>query len=95
MNSREQIVEVIYQSIDEFNEMSDAAVEKNVDTPLVGKGSTLDSLGIVNLIVIIEENINSSFELSITIADEKAMSQKRSPFLNVGTLADYIFTILN
>jgi D-alanine--poly(phosphoribitol) ligase subunit 2 len=75
--------------------MSDAAVEKNVDTPLVGKGSTLDSLGIVNLIVIIEENINSSFELSITIADEKAMSQKRSPFLNVGTLADYIFTILN
>ena len=31
----------------------------------------------------------------ITIADEKAMSQERSPFRTIGTLVDYIDMLIN
>jgi acyl carrier protein len=44
--------------------------------------------------LIIEQNIEDEFDVSITIADEKAMSQKRSPFRTIGTLADYIDMLL-
>ena len=54
----------------------------------------MDSLGLVNLIVSVEQNIEDDFDVSITIADERAMSQKHSPFRTVGTLADYIEILL-
>jgi acyl carrier protein len=57
---------------------------------LFGKGSDLDSLGLVNFIVSVEENINNRFDVSISIVDEKAMSQKNSPFKSVDSLAEYI-----
>ena len=42
----------------------------------------------------IKKNIEEEFDVSITIADERAMSQKHSPFRTVGILADYIEMLL-
>ena len=42
----------------------------------------------------VEEAIEDEFETTIVLADEKAMSQKNSPFRNIGTLAEYIEKIL-
>ena len=63
-------------------------------TILFGKDGKLDSLGLVNLLVIMEQNIEDEFDVSIIIADERAMSQKHSPFRTIGTLADYIIMLL-
>jgi acyl carrier protein len=68
-------------------------MEKNLDTKLFGSESELDSLGLVGLIVDIEESINSNYNISISIADEKAMSLKNSPFKNIETLSDYILEL--
>ncbi len=51
----------------------------NPDTQLFGRGSKLDSLGLVNLIVLVEEKTADTFGKSVTIADERAMSQKEQP----------------
>jgi acyl carrier protein len=90
------IIEIIYNSIDELNEQlkNDMKLEKSTETKLIGSNIKLDSLGIVSLLVTIEQNIEDEFDVSITIADEKAMSQKRSPFRTIGTLADYIDMLL-
>jgi hypothetical protein len=48
----------------------------------------------VNLIVLVEEKTADTFGKSVTIADEKAMSQKNSPFRTVQNLADYLFSLL-
>jgi hypothetical protein len=40
--------------------------------------------------VTIEEELAASLKISLTIADERAMSQTKSPFQTVGTLVDYI-----
>ena len=65
------------------------------ETRLFGRDGELDSLGLINLIVLVEQNIEEDFDIIITLADEKAISQKRSPFRNVGTLKNYIFSLIS
>ena len=88
---------VIYRSIDEYNNQinDELKIRNSTNTILMGSKSNLDSLGLVNLLVIIEQNIEDEFDVSIAIADERAMSQKHSPFRTIGTLADYIDMLLN
>ena len=93
---KKQLLETIYKSLDEINEnLNDAKkLIKDKNTVLFGKDGQLDSLGLVNLLVIIEQNIEDEFDVSITIADERAMSQKHSPFRTIGSLGDYIEMLL-
>lgn len=95
MKTKEEVVVVIFKSIEEFNQQNDIQLEANVDTILFGSQSQLDSMDVVHLLVSIEENINSKFDTSISIADERAMSQKNSPFKTVNTLSEYILLLLN
>tara|TARA_B100001093_G_C26704852_1_gene960740 strand:- start:22 stop:330 length:309 start_codon:yes stop_codon:yes gene_type:complete len=97
MNSKtKRIMKCIYDSIDEWNERSKAEskLEKKDTTILMGENSKLDSLGIVNFIVTVEEKIEDEFDQSILLADEKAMSTKNSPFSNVVNLSKYISNLL-
>jgi acyl carrier protein len=68
---------------------------KSADTVLFGKSGSLDSLGLVNLIVAVEQGLEETFEASLTLADERAMSQKNSPFRNVNALAEYVDVLLS
>jgi acyl carrier protein len=61
---------------------------------LFGEDGVLDSLELVNLIVAFEQRIQSDLDLAITLADEKAMSQKRNPFRSIEALADYAIRLL-
>ena len=96
MNMKKTIVQSIYNSIDELNEQlpQKQQLTQSTKTVLFGKDGKLDSLGLVTLLVIIEQNIEDEFDECITIADERAMSQKHSPFRTIGTLADYIDMLL-
>jgi acyl carrier protein len=64
------------------------------ESQLYGKNGLLDSLGLVRVIAELEEEIYNTTERSITLADEKAMSQKSSPFRSVAALSDYIEMLL-
>jgi len=92
----EKILNSIYVSLDECNKQlhDEEQLEKSSDTKLFGRGSKLDSLGLVNLIVAVEQNIEDEFDVIITLADERAMSQKYSPFRTLGSLVDYIEMLL-
>jgi acyl carrier protein len=57
---------------------------------LIGPAAVLDSLGLVTLLVDLEQRLEDEYGLSLTLADERAMSQKHSPFRTVRSLADYI-----
>jgi acyl carrier protein len=47
------------------------------------------------LIVAVEQNIEDEFDITIILADERAMSQKHSPFRTVRSLVDYIETLID
>ncbi len=97
MNQKEQITQIIFQAIDVINrDLSEGEqIEKSVNTALMGQSATLDSLGIVNLIIFIQEEIQKKFGKTITLAHEDALSSATGPFNNVQSLVDYIDSQLN
>ena len=69
------------------------AIELSQDTPLIGQNSVLDSLGLVTLIVDLEQRMDEEFGICVTLADDRAMSQRNSPFRSVASLTDYILML--
>lgn len=96
MIDKQKVAEAIYKAIDEVNQQlpQDRRLPQSPDTVLAGPAASLDSLGLVNLIVVTEEMIEEEFDQLINIADQKAMSQENSPFRTVGTLTEYIASLL-
>ena len=92
MVDKPQIAEIVYRAIDELNDSleENAKLEKSSEQVLFGSDTSLDSLGLVNLIVGVESILSEDLELELTLTDEKAMSQTQSPFRTVATLVDYI-----
>jgi acyl carrier protein len=96
MHSADTINEIIFRAIDEINLQSEEGnkIERKAETSLYGKNSRLDSLGLVNLIVEVEQKFHDELGESIDLTDEKALSQNSSPFLTVKTLSEYISVLL-
>ncbi len=67
-----------------------AEVPVGPTTRLLGRDAVLDSLGLVTLIVDVEDTLRSAHGLAITLTGERAMSQASSPFMTVDSLAEYI-----
>lgn len=80
--------ELIVPALDELP--AARTLGRSADAPLFGPGSPLDSIGLVTFLVELEARIEEQLGISITIADEKAMSRERSPFRTLGALADYV-----
>ena len=97
MTDQKQVLGIIYNAIDTLNEeMEDNdQIEKTENAILFGSNSGLDSMGLVNLITLIEQNIEEATGKFISIADERAMSLEESPFRTVSSLKEYITTLLN
>lgn len=66
----------------------------NESTCLIGREAVLDSLGLVTLLVDLEQRLEEEHGLSLTLADERAMSQNNSPFRTIRSLADYISLLI-
>ena len=96
MVTKNKIDHIITEAIAEINSNlpKDKQFLISKATPLFGENANIDSLGFVNLLVNIEYNIEDEFNLSITIADEHAMSQKNSPFKTLGTLSEYVLGLV-
>jgi len=62
-------------------------------TRLIGRDAVLDSMGLVNLIVDVEQRMEDAHGLPLMLADERAMSQRHSPFRSVGSLVDYVLKL--
>ena len=43
----------------------------------------------------VERQVEDDFGVAVSLTDEKAMSQRNSPFRSVGALTDYIVECLN
>ena len=92
----ERIENIIIESLREYNQELESVELNNPTnkTKLYGERSVLDSMGLVYLITDIEEKISDQFSKNIVLADEKAMSQKTSPFRDVESLTKYIQNLL-
>ncbi len=60
------------------------------ETRLIGRDAVLDSLGLVTLIVDVEDRLRTDRGIAVALADDAAMSSTRSPFRTVQSLSEYV-----
>jgi D-alanine--poly(phosphoribitol) ligase subunit 2 len=88
----DRILPLILAAAREMNEQLENKIplENGPEAPLFGAQGVLDSLGLVTLLVAVEQAIEEAFGIPLVLADEKALSRGKSPFRTVGALAQYI-----
>ena len=87
----ERALGLVYDAIDVVNRQLPAAkrLRKSPDTIIVGVGGSLDSLGVINFVIALEEKVGAAVGASVQLLDEDMLGE-HSPFKNVGALTRYI-----
>jgi hypothetical protein len=93
---RSRLVGLIINIVRDVYDPGGAAPGLAVDecTRLFGPDGLFDSVGLVSVVLAVEQDVSNATGRAITLADERAMSQARSPFLTVASLADYTAELL-
>jgi len=63
-------------------------------TAVYGRESPLDSTQLVSFVVDIEEELHENLGVEISLVNEQAFSQSRSPFRDVAVLCHHIETLI-
>jgi acyl carrier protein len=97
MPTHKEIRETIFSALDELNNLLPAQERfpKREDTPLAGPDGRLDSLGLVNLIVILEQKLEAHLNASLSLIDDRLADGDQAHFDSVRTLATYIASRLD
>ena len=88
------IAQSVSRAIAAHNASEGSAIPSAADTVLLGEGGAVDSLGLVRVVMAVERQVEDDFGVPLSLTDEKAMSQRNSPFRSVGALTAYIGTCL-
>jgi acyl carrier protein len=90
-----EIQQIIFDAIEMVNNTREEneKIPVSIDTELYGSSGNLDSMGLVSFLIDIEESLQDR-DIQISLSDDRAMSQPKSPFRNIQTLTDYIDTLI-
>ena len=93
---KEIVTQAVFSAIDEINSvrLMDGRLEKTSQTRLIPGAGQLDSLGLVELVVAIEQQIEERFGKTIVLEPSGIRLDSDSPFRDVGTLIDHLVTVL-
>ena len=92
-----KITQMLFSVIDELNQLRppNEHLVKGLETPLVGDSGRLDSVGLINLIAVVEQKAAAELGRPLLLTDDCTLSQVNQVFRTLGTLADYIHLRLN
>src|SRR5688500_9107112 len=91
---KDSIERIVLDAVQTLNLGRDAdhQLEVTPTAPLYSKNSVLDSLGLVALLIEIEEALRE-VGCEVSLSDERAMSLRHNPFRDVPSLVEYIYTM--
>jgi acyl carrier protein len=86
------VLQVLYESITELNVQlpEQQRMEKSSEVVLLGAGGKLDSLSLVNFIVITEQKLEDFFGFRVDLTQDDPFSPTTGHFASVHSLATYI-----
>jgi acyl carrier protein len=91
MIERQVAIDIVLSALrDAVNQNGGDASAVTEETVIVGPEAVIDSIGVVSLIVDIEQRLEMDHQVSVTLANDRAMSQRNSPFRTPSVLADHI-----
>jgi hypothetical protein len=90
------LVDMIVAAAREVADRDGRTLPRDLDehVELFGRSGIFDSLGLVSLVVAVEEAVADRYGRALSLADERALSETRSPFRTIGTLAEYTQRLL-
>jgi acyl carrier protein len=91
MADRERVLGLLARAVGELNQQlpRDQRIQPEPGARLFGGGGALDSLGLINLIVITEEMAQREFGREVSLS-QHLESDDGNPFATVDTLADLL-----
>jgi uncharacterized Rmd1/YagE family protein len=87
-----QLLKLLLDFIKE-NEIDINSSEVDMSTKLIGSNSIFDSIELVSFIVETEQFIDDNYDVQVQLASESAMSRRRSPFISLNSLKEYIIEL--
>jgi acyl carrier protein len=92
--SRTDVVDLIAACFRDLLPCRNDSADVDESTVIFGKNGAFDSMQLVQLLIEVEQRVNERYHTAITLADDRAMSQERSPFRRIGSLADYVSMLI-
>lgn len=96
MPDKQQIIGLITAALEELNQLMQP--EKRVvispDIEFSGSHGALDSMALVNLVVILEDLVYSKYNVEISLAGEQLSTQKSNPFQNMQSLSEHLLKLI-
>lgn len=88
----DEVLRLIYESISDLNQQlpEQDRIRKSLSTVLFGAGGTLDSLGLANFIVILEQKLEESYGFRVDLTEDDPFSPTTGHFRTVNSLATYV-----
>ena len=91
---QDAILSIVLKVVEQANlaRVQTQRLEVSPTAPLFGPSSPLDSLGLVALLIDLEDAFGEAGH-PVILSDERALSQIRSPFRDVPALVSYLTTL--
>ncbi len=96
MDNAERTRQIVFRVIDEMNREfpEDRGLRKSPSAILYGTGGALDSLGLVDLVMRIQEAVLDEYDVAVAVANEEVLTSEESPFRTVETLVQHLDGLL-
>jgi hypothetical protein len=87
-----EIEKLIHETIDEINGQTppDRRIDKSSQAVIVGTGSTLDSLGIINFLVSLEAKVAASTGHTVSLLNDDTLNDPDGPLRTVESIERFI-----
>jgi hypothetical protein len=88
----DRILTIIAAAVDEINRTREEKIPTSdlLDLCLYGDAGVFESMHLVSFLSLVEENLEDEFGVEVSLASEKAVSRRVSPFSSVRRLVGFI-----
>lgn len=85
-------MQALIGTVEELNKQFPASrqLPLSVDVALTGPSGSLDSLGLINFIVMAEQKLEEEFGTTVSLTDDTILAHSQEVFHNIQTLSDHL-----
>ena len=85
---------IISKVIEQINKDLNVDFLKNNISDIIGGNSPLDSLGVISFLLELENKIEDTYDLEITLVNESVLTEEQSPISNIESLKSHLNTLI-
>jgi len=85
---------IISEVIEQINKDLNVDILKNNNSDIIGGNSPLDSLGVISFLLELENKIEDTYDLEITLVNDSVLNEEQSPLSNIKSLKSHLNTLI-